>query len=282
MAPSKTGPAASNWNDTTGSDSDATTPPSSPPVIAARPRKFEDEEDSDDVLDDWENDEDSEVEREKAKKAAEVKAVADAKIKAEHKSKSQRIEEKRLETMKRKQEMELEGSSDEEDEATKRARARDSEKAADLANAEDLFGGVGGVPATRGEKKITVATSETDPTATVDLSSLKLFAPSTASGFTNLRNTLTPLLVSNSKKPQYPLFMAEFAKQLCGDMGSEQVKKIASALTAMSNEKMKEEKAAERGGKKTKAQKVKVSLSAGRDVSRRADTEAYDDGGLDE
>jgi len=46
----------------------------------------------------------------------------------------------------------------------------------------------------------------------------------------------------------------------------------------MSNEKMKEEKAAEKGGKKTKAAKTKTSLAAGRDVAHRADTTAYDDG----
>ena len=58
---------------------------------------------------------------------------------------------------------------------------------------------------------------------------------------------------------------------------SEQIKKIASGLTTLSNEKMKEEKAAEKGGKKTKAAKTKTTLNASRDVSLKADTRAYDD-----
>jgi len=41
---------------------------------------------------------------------------------------------------------------------------------------------------------------------------------------------------------------------------------------------MKEEKAAEKGGKKTKAAKTKTSLVATRDVSYKADTSTYDDG----
>jgi len=96
--------------------------------------------------------------------------------------------------------------------------------------------------------------------------------------FVKLRETLVPLIVANGKKPQYASFMAEFTKQLCRDLSSEQTKKIASALSTMSNEKMKEEKAADKGGKKTKAAKTKNSLAASRDVSRSADTTAYDDG----
>ena len=45
---------------------------------------------------------------------------------------------------------------------------------------------------------------------------------------------------------------------------------------------MKEEKVAEKGGKKSKAAKSKVALNASRDVSFKADTSVYDDDGLDE
>lgn len=274
MAPSKT-----SWD----AESDESTPPSSPPSkpVVARRGKFEDEEDSDsDVLESWDAAEDSEVEREKAKKAAEAKAKADAAAKANHKSKSQRIEEKRQENLRRRQEDEDEESSEEEDEAEKRARLRASEKESDLAHAEDLFGGVGGVPSTRSAAKpVTVQAGSTDdPTSTVDLSSLKLFQPSNATQFAALRDTLVPLLLANAKKPSYPSFLQEFSKQIVRDLNSDQVKKIASALTTISNEKMKEEKAAEKGGKKTKAAKTKVALSASRDVSSRADVTSYDDG----
>ncbi|KAJ3519469.1 hypothetical protein NM208_g14118 [Fusarium decemcellulare] len=58
-------------------------------------------------------------------------------------------------------------------------------------------------------------------------------------------------------------------------MPSEQIKKLASSITALGNEKMREEKAADKGGKKTKAAKTKTSLVTGR--ANAADTSAYDD-----
>lgn len=120
-------------------------------------------------------------------------------------------------------------------------------------------------------------TDESDPTKSIDLSSLHIFNPNTKDQFTKLRETLVPLLVANSKKGQYSLFLQEFTKQIAKELPSEQIKKIASGLTTLSNEKMKEEKAAEKGGKKTKAAKTKSSLVATRDVGSRADTQAYDD-----
>ncbi len=274
MAPSK---APTTWDD----EESESTPPSSPPVVAAvRRSKFDDEEDSD-VLESWDAAEDSEEEREKAKKAADVKAKADAAAKAAHKSKSQRIEEKRQENMLRRAELEGESSEEEEDEGDKRARLRESEKLADLKNAEDLFGGVGGVPATRSAAKPVTVQEGEDPTSMVDLSKLKLFNPTTAPQFMQLREALVPLLTASSKKPQYAVFMTEFSKQLVKDMNSDQVKKMSSALATISNEKMRDEKAAEKGGKKSKAVKTKPAMSANRDVSMKADTTNYDDG-LDE
>ena len=274
MAPSK---APTSWDD---EESDST-PPSSPPVAAvARRGKFDDEEDEDsDVLESWDAAEDSEAEREKAKKAAEAKAKAEAAAKASHKSKSQRIEERRQENMRKKLEEEEEESGEEdEDEAEKRARLRESEKASDLKNAEDLFAGIGVSDKRSAPKPVTVQEGPgSDPNSTIDLSSLKLFNPTTASQFAALRDTLVPLMNANEKKPQYALFLQEFTKQIVRDLNSEQVKKISSGLTTISNEKMKEEKAAEKGGKKTKAAKTKATLSANRDVAHKADVTSYDD-----
>ncbi|MCJ1474678.1 Translation initiation factor 3 subunit J component [Lambiella insularis] len=258
------------------------TPPSSPPTAAAIPRrsKFDDEEDDSDVLDSWDAAEDSEVEAEKAKKVAEAKAKAEAEAAANKKSKAQRIEEKRMATMRRKMEEEEEDTSSDEDEADKRERLRKTEQEADLKHAEDLFGNIG-INKTRSAPKAVVAANSADPTKSVDLSSLPLFNPSTKDQFLKLRETLVPLLADNSKKAHYILFMQEFAKQIVKDLPSDQIKKIASGLTTLANEKLKEEKAADKGGKKTKAAKTKVTLSANRDVSTRADATVYDEG-LDE
>lgn len=278
MAPSK---APVSWDDDE-SGSDSTTPSSPPaPAVAVRRNKFDDEEDED-VLESWDAAEDSEEEREKAKKAAEAKAKADALAKANAKSKSQRIEEKRNERLRQKAEtLDLEDSD--EDEATRRERQRQAEKDGDFAAAEDLFGGVGGVPESRSKatKAVTVQASNA-PEDKVDLSKLSIFNPNTALQFNKLREVLVPLLNQNGKKPHYELFMKEFTKQIVRDLNSEQVKKLASGLTTISNEKLKEEKLAEKGGKKSKAAKTKTSLNASRNLASTADVGAYDDDGLDE
>lgn len=183
-------------------------------------------------------------------------------------------------SMRKKMEDDAESSSEEEDEAAKRARVRRTEQEADLKNAEDLFGSAAGATKDRGAKPVVVADPK-DPDNAIDLASLPLFNPATKDQFLKLRETLVPILGANAKKAQYTLFMQEFTKQIVRELPSEQIKKIASGLTALANEKMKEEKAAEKGGKKSKAAKSKVALVATRDTSYRADTTSYGDG-LDE
>ncbi|KAI0147957.1 translation initiation factor eIF3 subunit [Hypoxylon sp. NC0597] len=268
-------PAPKQWDD---EDEESSTPPSSPPVGAIRRNKFEDEEAEDsDVLESWDAAEDSEVEREKAKKAAEAKAKAEAEAAANKKSKAQRIAEHKAERARRLAEGEEE-SDEEETEAQRRERMRRTEKDSDLKHAEDLFGDAG-ISLSNGRKATTVGSAvpidPRDPTKTVDLSSLPLFNPQTKTQFENLRNIMVPIIGANSKKAHYALFLQEFAKQLAKDLPSDQIKKVASTLTALSNEKMKEEKAAEKGGKKTKAQKTKATLVANR--PNTTDVGAYDD-----
>merc|ERR1712093_423263 len=251
-------------------EEDSSAPPSSPPQAAVSTRrKFDDEEDDSDVLDSWDAAEDSEVEREKAKVAAERKAKADAEVAANKKSKAQRIAEKA-----RRLAEESDEESSEEDEATRRERLRRTEQESDLKHAEDLFGNIG----ISNSRKATTAANAVvidskDPNSTVDLTALPLFDPKTKLQFEKLRDTLVPVISNNNKKAQYVIFLQELTK----DLPSDQIKKIASTLTALSNEKMKEEKNAEKGGKKSKAQKTKVALVASRNVSAVADTQAYDD-----
>lgn len=228
------------------------------------------------VLDSWDAAEDSEVEREKAKKAAEAKAKAEAEAAANKKSKTQRIAERQAERAKARAEADEE-ESEEETETQKRERLRRTEKESDLRHAEDLFGDIG---VSSGRKATTagsvVVIDASDPNKTLDLAALPLFKPATKLQFEQLRNALVPILTSSSKKPHYALFLQEFAKQLAKDLPSDQIKKIASSLTALSNEKMKEEKAAEKGGKKSKAAKTKTSL-AGVNRGGVADMNTYED-----
>lgn len=216
------------------------------------------------------------MEREKAKKAAEAKAKAEAEAAANKKSKAQRIAERQAERAARAEADDEE--SEEETEAQARERLRRTEKESDLRHAEDLFGSIG----ISSNRKATTAGSAvpidaSDPSKTVDLSALPLFKPGTKSQFEQLRNVLGPILSGSSKKAHYTLFLQEFTKQLSKDLPSDQIKKIASSLTALSNEKMKEEKAADKGGKKSKAAKTKTSLAGVSRGGGAADTATYDD-----
>ncbi|KAG9631849.1 eukaryotic translation initiation factor 3 subunit J, partial [Aureobasidium melanogenum] len=260
--------AKDSWDDEESSGS----APGSPQIIARR-GKFDDEEE-DDVLDSWDAAEDSEVEREKAKKAAEAKAKAEEEAKKNHKTKSQRIEERRQENMRKRMEG-LDFESDEEDDAERKARLRREQKESDLKHAEDLFEGIG-VPASRSNPKAITVADEKQPGNAIDLSAMPLFNPTTKDQFAKLRETLAPLLVSNVKKAQYTLFMQEFVKDICKELPSDQIKKVSSGLTTLSNEKMREEKEAAKGGKKTKAAKAKTTLAGARNLE--TDTTAYDDG----
>ena len=177
--------------------------------------------------------------------------------------------------------LEEDESSDEETEAEKRARLRKTEQEADLKNAEDLVSDIGISKNRTVVNKAAIIQDPANADNTIDLTKLAIFNPNTKDQFLRLRETIAPLIAANAKKGQYPLFMEEFAKDITRDLSSDQIKKISSKLATLSNEKMKEEKAAEKGPKKTKAAKTKTSLVANRNASSKADTTAYDDDGLE-
>jgi len=267
----------SKWDEESEESSDE----ESVDVPVAR-RKFADEEESDDVAENWEEEDDSEAEREKAAKAAAAKAKAEADAAANKKPKSQRIEEHR-EAARLKRLQQDEGSSDDdEDEADKRERLRKSEQEADLKHAQDLLANVGLGPTSRTAiNKAVIIEDKANPGQTIDLSKYPLFKPTTKTQFDALSAALVPLLTAASSKPHYPLWALNFVKQICADLPSAEIKKVASAVTALSNEKMKEEKEKEKGGKKSKAAKTKNTLAATRDMGRGvADTTSYEEGGL--
>ncbi|KAJ5785687.1 uncharacterized protein N7503_010899 [Penicillium pulvis] len=242
------------------------------PPVAPR-RRFDDEEEED-VLDSWDAAEDSEVEREKAKKAEEAEAAAKAKALANKKTKAQRVEEHREQ---RKKNAEDDSDFEDETEAEKRERLRRQEIDSDLAHASDLFGEVD-MKRNRGAPKAIVISDNVDPTKSIDLSAMPLFKPTTKDQFTRLSDALIPLITPHSKKPQYAIWAQDFTRRLVKELPSSDIKKIASALTTASNEKMREERASDKGNKKTKAAKTKVSLVANRDS--QVDSNTYDEDGL--
>ncbi|KAI8683840.1 Eukaryotic translation initiation factor 3 subunit J [Fusarium keratoplasticum] len=263
------------WDDEESDDSSSSGSPQATGAGAAR-RKFDDEEDDSDVLDSWDAAEDSEVEREKERKAAEAKAKAAEAAAAAKKPKGQRIAEHQADRAKQKADA-ASIQVIEETEAEKRERLRRTEQEADLAHAADMFGDIGISAGRAKTRTAAVVVDSSDPTNTVDISKLPLFQPKTKAQFDNLRTVLGPILSANAKNAQYSLFLQDFTKALAKEMPSEQIKKLASSITALGNEKMREEKAADKGGKKTKAAKTKTSLVTGR--ANVADTSHYDEDG---
>lgn len=228
------------------------------------------------VLDSWDAAEDSEVEREKAKKAAEAEAAKAAAAAANKKTKAQRIEEHR--EQRRRDEANAADFDADETEAQRRERIRKQEQDSDLQHAADLFSDID-MNRNRGAPKAIVITDSADPTNSIDLSSMPLFKPTTKDQFARLSDVLIPLITAHSKKPQYSLWAQEFTRRLVKELPSQEIKKMASVLTTASNEKMREERAADKGNKKTKAAKTKVSLVSNRD--NQIDNTAYDgDDGL--
>ncbi|GKT99295.1 unnamed protein product [Fusarium langsethiae] len=261
------------WDDEeSDSSSSSAAPAVSAAAIAAR-RKFDDEEDDGDVLDSWDAD-DSEAEREKELKAAEAKKKAAAAAAAAKKPKGLRIAEHQAERAQKKAEAE-ESDGYEETESEKRERLRRTEQEADLAHAADMFGDIGISAGRAKARPATVVVDPNDPTKTVDISKMPLFQPKTKVQFETLRTSIAPLISVNAKSAHYSLFLQDFTKALAKEMNSEQIKKLASSMTALGNEKMREEKAADKGGKKSKAAKTKTSLVTGR--ANVADTATYDD-----
>lgn len=136
---------------------------------------------------------------------------------------------------------------------------------------------MGGVPSSR--KAVIKGSTVPDPNNPdnlIDLAAMPLFDPKTKAQFEALREVVGPIIASNAKKAHYALFLVEFAKKLAGELPSDQIKKVASALTTLSNERMKEEKA-QQGGKKSKAAKTKTTLAIGRGPATTVDTKNYDD-----
>lgn len=226
------------------------------------------------VASDWEaEDIEEEAKKASAAAAAKAKAEAEAEAAANHKTKTQRIAEREAAKAAQKAaEEDEETSSEEEDEKTRRDRLRKTEQESDLKHAEDLFGGLGVQKRTA---KVVVTADPNNPGAAIDLSALPLFKPRTKAQFVNLRETMVPILTASSKETQYALFLPEFCKALAKDLPSEQIKKVASALTTLGNEKMKEEKSAEKTGKSKKNAKTK--LAVGRDTAVKADVTNYGD-----
>ncbi|KAK9452669.1 eukaryotic translation initiation factor 3 subunit J [Dipodascopsis uninucleata] len=227
--------------------------------------KWDDEEDSDTpVLDSWDASDDEEN-----------KPVVPAPQPKKKVPLSQKIAEREAQKQMEKEEA-LRKLRESETPEERRARLQQIELEADLNNAADLFGtsvslkddGVHDALTEQEELEMEKAKKE------VDLESLSIFRPKTKSEFEALSEKLGSLLSALSHNPHYnTVFLPTFLRTLALPLNSEQVRKNSSILTAISNEKIREERAADKPKTKKKSKPALTSASAKVDDS--VDTTNY-------
>ncbi|KAJ7928814.1 eukaryotic translation initiation factor 3 subunit J [Mycena leptocephala] len=246
----------SDWE---GSDSDTPAAAASPPPKAAAPpkkaakSKWEGEDEEDDgPASDWEA---SSEEEEKPSASAPVeppkkKGTLKAKLAQKEAERAARIEA---------------GDDDEYDSDVvldpreKARRDKERELNADLHNAADLLGAaaLGG-------------------TSSSELDSLISFQPRTKDDFVKFSNQIIEVIIKrHESKPLYPTFIEHLARELAMPLKDVEVRKVASGLTTLANEKQKEQRDKASGKKKPKAT-GKPALGAAK-ASSKVDTSLYDE-----
>ena len=101
------------------------------------------------------------------------------------------------------------------------------------------------------------------------------FRPRTKEEFDEFSKRLTTIITSVSHLPHYAMFVAGLVKSISEPLGSDDVKKVTSGLTALGNEKLKAEKGSGKG--KKAAKKPALVVGAAKSVAPKFDTRAYGD-----
>ncbi|KAF5340918.1 hypothetical protein D9758_012189 [Tetrapyrgos nigripes] len=140
----------------------------------------------------------------------------------------------------------------------KARRDREKELAADLNNAADLFGAAahGG-------------------TSSKELDSLLSFQPRTKEDFVKLSSMIIEFVVKrHQNKPLYPTFVEHHVRELAQPLKDVEVRKAASGLTTLANEKQKDQRDKASGKKKKNA--AKPALGGAKSMNK-LDTSVYDE-----
>jgi translation initiation factor 3 subunit J len=156
----------------------------------------------------------------------------------------------------------LDLSDIDEDPRDRRERERAAELAADLETAQELIGSVKLKPSTNGE-----------------VDDIASFRPKTKDEFDEFSTRLTNIITAHGTSPQYAMFIAGLVKAIAEPLGSDDVKKVTSGLTALGNEKLKAEKAS--GGKPKKGKKPALAVGT-KSVAAKFDTTDYSRSGFDD
>ncbi|KAF7312481.1 Eukaryotic translation initiation factor 3 subunit J [Mycena indigotica] len=242
---------SSDWD-----ESDSDTPAKAPPIQkVAKKSKWEGEDDDDDgPASDWEASSDDEP-----------KATAPATTTAAPPKKKGTLKAK-LAQKEAERQAKIDAGEDDEydsdsvlDPREKARRDRERELNADLSNAADLLGAaaLGGT-----------SSSELD-----SLISAQLRTKDDLIKFSD--QLIETIIKRHQSKPLYGAFIEHLARELCMPLKDVEVRKVASGLTALSNEKQKEQRDKASGKKKPKAA-GKPILGAAK-ASGKVDTGLYDE-----
>ncbi|GBE87865.1 Eukaryotic translation initiation factor 3 subunit J [Sparassis crispa] len=229
--------------------------PSGPTIKKPTKSKWEGEDEEDDgPVSDWEASSDEE---EKPQPAA-AASVAPPKKKGTLKAK---LAEKEAEKAARKAAQDDEHYDEDAvlDPREKARLDRERELNADLSNAADLFGAaaLGG-------------------TSSTELDSLVSAQPRTKEDFIAFSHNIIELIVKRHQdKPLYATFVENHIRELAIPLRDVEVRKAASALTTLANEKQREQRDKTSGKKKPKVV-VKPALGAAK-AAAKFDTSVYDE-----
>jgi len=233
------------------------------PVVPKSKWEGEDDEGKD-VVSDWEASSDDE---EKKAAAAAKPATAPPKKKGTLKAK---LAQKEAELAARRAAGELTEEDESEMHPRERERiAREREIQADLKNAEELLGAV--------------SVSSNKASGNSELDSIINMNPKTKEDFTQLSSLIIQhILKQHENKPLYASFIEQHVRDICVPLKDLEVRKAASALTTLANEKQKEQKDKASGKKKPKAGvKTAGPAKAVTKIDTNAYEEALDDFGND-
>ncbi|KAM6490572.1 translation initiation factor eIF3 subunit [Amanita muscaria] len=233
-------------------------PAPAPPKVPVKKNRWEgeDEDDDDEPASDWEESSEDEDEE---KPAAAAAPVAPPKKKGTIKAK---IAEKEAQKAAKKAENDEDGYDSDEilDPREKAKRDREREIKADLHNAAELLGAA--------------ALGGTDSS---DLDWLISFQPRTKEDFQQLSSKLTEFLIKRHQdKPLYASFVEHHVKELAQPLKDVEVRKAASGLTTLANEKQREQRDKTSGKKKPGKAATKPALGSVK-AGSKLDTKVYDE-----
>ncbi|KAI9268072.1 eukaryotic translation initiation factor 3 subunit J [Phascolomyces articulosus] len=224
-------------------------------VAVPKKSKWDDEDVEDDVKDDWEEESSDEEQKEEKKLPPVRKKVPLAQKIAEKKAAE---EERKKEIEAKKAAIRAREDETEEEAFERKQRERQLQIEADMNSATDLFSGAS-------------ISKDKKPTG-----SIEDFKPKTRVEYNDYAKRLAEIILANSKSANYGAFLDTLVKEIavpCKDMD---IRKAASSLTAMANEKQRQAKEATKSKKKGKPQLAAAGKSSALDDSSSY-RDVYDD-----